>query len=469
MPSRTTTAPLRASETAVRPPKATARRRELTSRLDRRWLALGAGLVLVSIPYLLSLGSPLRLAPDSVTYLSTASGIPLHIPHQVYPPGYPAMLSALGHLGLGTPWAFVGLNLAALAVGLAAAYVLCRRALGLTPMLAALVCLGTLLSHTLSLFSAVPVTEVPYFGVALTCVLVLWVADRRSGRERVALWGLALLMAAAAVSIRVLGLALVAPLLYVAVGGDRLARLGRALRRGDPAAVAALVGSFVVLIVGALIAIRLTSYSRHIEATWHTTGGVTGFLDNLALEMRTKIISLGELGSQTNCCVTAGAAMRPAYVALGLVVAGLVVYGWLERRRFGPVEAFVLGTAAVILVYAGGVARFWVAVIPFLLAYAILGALRLARLTRFRAPRYALALFAAAFAIAGGVWLAQSVRLSLANRQFPSLWARQVDAPVLSSYRLAWGEVRLSDLYYARPAAVAVLRRYEPLARVWAW
>jgi hypothetical protein len=412
------------------------------------------------------LASPLRLQPDSVSYLSLANGLSLPAHHQVYPPGYPAMLNALEHLGLGAPWGLAGANLVLLAAGLAAAYVLCRRCLGLSLILAALVCLGTLLSRTVSLFTTTPLSEVPYFGVALVCVLVLSIADGRSGRRRLALLGLALVLAAAAVSIRILGLALVAPILYVAVGRDRLTRVGRAVRRGDPAVLTACLGSLILLVVVGAVAVKLSPYSRHTIDTWQTHGGVGAFLDRTVLEMRTKIISLGELGSQTRCCLRTGTVLRPAYIVLGLAVAGLVVYGWLGRRRFGVVEAFILGTAAVILVYAGGVPRFWIAVIPFLLAYALLGGMRLAR---FRPVRYALILSAGAFAIAGGVWLGESVQISTSGRQFPSLWARQATPQIVSSYRVAWGQAHLWDLYWAQPRAVTLLHRYEPLARVWEW
>lgn len=465
VPPTVTSLPDAAVTVVSRRPAAPALRGLTAARSDARLLALGAASVLVAIPYLLSLASPLRLQPDSVTYLSLAAGLPSPAHHQGYPPGYPAMLNALEHLGLGTPWGFVGANLILLAAGLAAAYVLCRRELGLSPMLAAVVCLGTLLSRTVSLFSTSPLSELPYFGVALLCVLVLSIAERRSGRERLAWLGAALVLAAAAVSIRILGLALVAPLLFVAVGGDRLGRVARAIRRGRPAALAWCAVALVVIVVVGVVAVQLTPYWHHIASVWRSTG-IVDSLHRLVLEMRTKVVSLAELSSQTTCCTRVPLSVRPAYIGLGLVVAGLIVYGWLGRRRFGVVEAFIVGTAAVILVYAGGVARFWIAVIPFLLAYAGLGGLRLAR---FRPLRYALVLFAAAFVLAGGVWLADSVLISTAGRQFPSRWARQVSPQLVSSYSVAWGQAHLWDLARAEPSAVTLLHRYEPLARVWEW
>jgi hypothetical protein len=448
------------------PHRAPALRARLAARPDALVLALIAAFVLVAIPYLLSLASPLRLEPDSVTYLSRGAGLPLPAHHQSYPPGYPALLSVLDHIGLGTTWGFVGLNLVLLVAGLVAAYVICRRALNLSPLLSALVLLGTLLSRTITLFSSTPVAEVPYFGVALLCLLVLTVADRRRGRGRWRWLALGIALAAAAVSIRVAGLALVAPLLYVAVGGDRLRALVGAIRRGRPWAVAWFVAGAVVLVLAGAVAIRISPYWQHISATWGVHGGFGAFVHNVAIEMRTKVISLGALGSQTNCCVRAPSVLRPAYIVFGLVVGALIVYGWLGRRRFGPVEAFILGTAAVILVYAGGVPRFWIAVIPFLVAYALLGALRLAR---FRPLRYLVAAGIAGFVIGGGVWLVNSVVLTTAGQSFPRVWSREIDPALQASYRVAWGDPHLLDLVRAEPAAVTLLYRYEPRARRWQW
>ncbi len=466
MQTRLVTLHRTARETVGLPSRASGLRDRVAERPDGLVLAVGAALALVAIPYLLSLASPLRLMPDSVVYLSRAAGLPVAPGHLNYPPGYPALLGALGDLGLDTSWGFVGLNLVLLAAGLAAAFVLCRRSLGLSPTLAVLVVLGTLLSRTISLYSSAPVAEVPYFGVALLCLLVLTIADRRTGRERLPWLAAGVLLAAAAVSIRVAGLALVAPVLFVVVGGDRLGRLGRAIRHGRPGAVAALVASAIAVLALGVVAVRVSPYWHHIAGTWRVNGGLGAFVDRVAVEMRTKVISLGELGSQTNCCVRAPAALRPVYVAFGLVVAALVVYGWLGRRRFGPIEAFVLGTAAVILVYAGGVARFWIAVIPFLLAYALLGAVRL---SRFRGLRVVLAAGAAGFVIVGAVWLVNSLALTAAGRSFPSRWARQIDQRLVASYRVAWGDPRLLDLAVAEPDAVRLLYRYEPLARRWEW
>src|SRR5438270_4675252 len=217
-----------------------------TRRADFRVIALAALFVAAAVPYLIALWSPLRLAPDSIIYLGRAHGLPDPPGFPDYPPGYPALLKGLGQVGLDTPAGLVGLNLVLLAVGLVAAYYLCRRELGLGAMTSACLCLATLLSHTTSFYAPTPMSDVPFFGVAMICLLALSFASRRSGWQRWAFLALGALLAAAGLSIRTAGVALMAPVLFVAFGqpscracggpspgGGRSARWGgRARSRG---------------------------------------------------------------------------------------------------------------------------------------------------------------------------------------------------------------------------------------------
>jgi len=139
-----------------------------------------------------------------------------------------------------------------------------------------------------------------------------------------------------------------------------------------------------------------------------------------------------------------------------------VALGLLGHRRLEFIQVFVLSTAAVIVVYQGAEARFWLPTLPFLLAYGVLGARRMAR---WRPFKLALILYAAAFVAAGGVWLADSIRLSTAGDDFPRVWAPRVGAPIAASYRVAYGRASPGDRRRAVPLAVELLRRHEPATR----
>jgi hypothetical protein len=214
---------------------ARARRRlvvRTTFRSSRRpVVALGAAFLAVITPYLVAIGGPLRLQSDSVVYLALARRIPLPEAHQEYPFGYPALLRVADDVGLGSAWGLVTVNLFLLAVALAVVYRLCRNPFGLSSTKAALVCLAILLSHMVSEYSPSPLSELPYFTVAMMCLLALSRAEQRAGGSHVTLLLLGWVLAAAAISIRTQGLALVPPVLFVTIGVANLRSGWRLVRR----------------------------------------------------------------------------------------------------------------------------------------------------------------------------------------------------------------------------------------------
>src|ERR1700739_4112532 len=99
-----TVAPASASRLVSQPSNSPVAELRARRRPSWRRAALATGCVAVVTPYLLALGSPLRLFDDAVTYLSLADGSRLPGQHQVYPPGYPALLRIAEHIGLGSAW-----------------------------------------------------------------------------------------------------------------------------------------------------------------------------------------------------------------------------------------------------------------------------------------------------------------------------------------------------------------------------
>jgi hypothetical protein len=429
---------------------------------SRPIVALGAVFAAVIVPYLLAIGGPLRLQPDSVVYLAVARSLPLPQGHQEYPFGYPAFLRALDDVGLGSAWGLVAVNLVLLAVALAVVYRLCRDPLGLSPIKSALVCLAILLSHTVSDYSPSPLSELPYFTVAMICLLALSRAERRTGRSRVTLLVVATLLMAAAVSIRTQGLALLPPVLFVAIGASNLETGWRLVREHRAIALATTPLLVVGLIAATVLVIRTTPYAHHLAYVWRDIHGVGQFLARLGDEVRTKLMSVGELAGQTNCCQKLAPAFAPLLEVAGVLVLALVVLGWRVRPRLGAIEVFVLSTAFVVLVYAGAEPRFWLASLPFMLVYVLSAGEWLARVL---VAKVALVGFLVFFGLAGAGWLADSVIASTAERRFPEVWAASQVPNLAATYRVAFGEARPGDRMKVSSAALKELRRSEPLAR----
>ena len=181
-----------------------------------------------------------------LTALALADRIPIAPGHQAYPPGYPGLLRVAEHLGLGNGPGLVAVNLLLLAVALGAVYRLCRQPLGLSPTKAALVCLAVLLARPVIGGTPTPVSEIPYFAAAMLCLLALTAAERRSGWPRARFLVLGGVLAAAGISVRIEGVALVPPVLLVAIGAPNLIALWRVARRHKVAALLIAAASLLV-------------------------------------------------------------------------------------------------------------------------------------------------------------------------------------------------------------------------------
>jgi hypothetical protein len=436
-----------------------------------RWgaAALAASFGAVITPYLIALYSPLRLSPDSVTYLSLADGIRVLPGAQKYPPGFPILLRFAQSLGLGSAWGFVAMNLILLGVAVFAFYRLCRQPLGLTATRALLACIALLLAYQVSQSTPAVFSDVPYLALAMLCLLGLETAARRAGHARVGLLILGGATAAIAVSIRIEALALVPPLVFAAVGRENWVNLWRWSRRHPVRTLVAAVPLLTGLLAVTVLVVRASGYGSAISNAWRPHGDPLTYLGHVIVSLHTRLYSLATIDTQGHCCTEVSHVSVLLPLAGGVFLLVLVALGWILRRRLGAIELFVLSTAAIILVY-GAQARFWLAALPFMIVYAWFG---LERVARSRPGKVAVAAYAAAYAITGALWLVNSVEVSTSGASFPSVWASQLrvmyPAPMpssyLASYSVAFGKPRPRQGANVIPAVVELLRRYEPLAR----
>lgn len=409
------------------------------------------------------------MASDSVVYLAKAAGLRPPPGFHHYPPGYSELLRAAMHVGLGSARGFVAVNLLLLAVALGAVYRLCRQPMGLTPTKATVVCLVVLLSHTVSEVTPLVLSDVFDLAVTMICLLALSTAELQTGWPRRGWLALAAVLAAAAISIRSQSLALIPPLALVIVGTPNLSKLWHSASRHRPTAIPVAAVSLVAVVLAAVLVIGASPYGSQISHAWSGHGGVGGTLTRAGSKVESRLISVGELAAQTNCCQRLshafGLAVRPAFrLALmigGAAVVALLVIGWRTRRRFGAIELYVLCTAAVVLVY-GTLTRYWITALPFMVVYGFFAAERLARIKPIKG---AAIVFGVAFAIAGGAWLVEEVVISTSGRRFPD-WEKAIEPSLAPAYRVAFGEARPGDDRKVNAVALELLRRYEPLARL---
>lgn len=437
---------------------APARRRGVRQRL-LPW----AVTAIVGTPYLVLLWSPLRLAGDEIAYLSIAAsiadGVPVPSGSIHYPRGYPLMLAAFDRAGLGIPWVFVALNLAFLAVGLAAAYVVLRRDFRFGALLATLVCCLVLLSRTVSSTASAAVTDVPFFGVAMMTLALL--PRVRIGEARAA-WlriGGACVLAGCAVTMRTIGIALL-PTIAFAVA--RQSVRGEILLRRLRTPAGAVAGALAAAAIGAaaFILAQRAGYLHAASSGWDTARGVRGIAAALLPHIRDELAQVGELAANVSRRRIPGP-VESLYPLLGAVAMAAVLVGaWSRRRAFAVPDVFALAAGAVVFVWPGYDARLLLPTLPLLLGYALLALAH----APFRRTAALVATAAVAVFVASGIaTMVYTDRLALARSNFPEEWGKTVPR-YEATYRLAFrpgSRVATGDV---DAAVLRLLRRYEPRA-----
>jgi hypothetical protein len=441
----------------------------LQSRVERHAGVAAAVLIaLVSAPYLLLLKSPLRLAGDEISYLSIgahmAGGFPaFRAPHEIqYPHGYPALIAGLDRAGLDFPWAFVGLNLIFLALGLAATYALLRLVFGFSPIWCAAVCCLVVLSRVFVWTAAVAVTDIPFFSLATACILLL-ALSRRTGRRRawLAIAGGAVI-AGAAIEFRTVGVALLPPLVFACAVRPEVASIFPALRGRRLLTSAVAIAALALLGLAVAVAVGGTGYASAMKDGWHVDDGAPAVARQAMHQLKVELWTIGELALNVRR-QRAPEELFGAFVAAGVVTAAIVLLGVrARRRRLEVTEIYVASIAVTLFLWPGNDARLWLPAVPLLIAYSALAFRAYAHRLSLRAVAVGAALV---FAVIGAFTLQRSVVIGFAGDRFPTVWAETTGSWALPTYRLAFDPNAQVDRRKVRRRMLLLLRRYEPRAR----
>jgi hypothetical protein len=387
---------------------------QTTAAANPAKIQLGTILVLLLV-YFLQVASPLRLHPDTVTLLSEGTtverggGFLFHGHPTVYPPGYPALVAFLVHFHLAHPWALVAINMIFLTIGLAAVYrIFDSDFAGGPPVF--YVCLFSLLSFVFVKYSAIALTDTVYFGVSMSCLAVLKRTASSPFHLGRAMLGLALVLAS--VCVRRVGAAMIPAFLWALLFHPDLRSL--VSRLPDRVKVAGtLAAAAVAAAVGWAVFAALTMRDFSGPLRGYTAIGAAEGILNFRLR------ELGELAFNLPYAVF-GTVVERALPIVGALVAVLAVGGIASRRkRFGPVEAYVVSYVAILLVYAYYDPRYWLPVFPLLIAYC---GMSLGRIAKSGIGRSALTCYLLAFGAVGMVTLTVNTALSYSGRKFADLY-----------------------------------------------
>lgn len=373
-------------------------------------------LLIVAALYLVQLPTPLRVNYDSIRLLGVGEnlaegrGFTDHGERPVFPPAYPLLVAALLRTGLPAPPVLAGFNIIMLAVGMLAMrrLLLSRYCLDDTTVLGIL-CLF-LLSFVVIKHSAIPLTDIPFFALSATALVAMeGIGELPPGRRLSLRCVLALLLVVAATLVRTIGVALWPAWLWCVLSNpDVRASVARIPRKVRAAAL------LIVLATAALVAWKLTmvlrQYFLHFVGpqSWYQVP--TGLAAFRLTELGELLVNLpkGAFPAKWQWLVR-----FPGFLLLAVVVAGFVS----RRRNLSATDVFFAAYATILSIWPHFDSRFWLPVLPLLIAYALLGL----KVTR---PPVAinrlLPLAAMLYALIGLSALAYSTKLTYAGQAFPS-------------------------------------------------
>lgn len=390
-------------------------------------------LLSLAICFALQVFSPLRLNNDSLVLLSMGDsaahggGFLNGGQKAVFPLGYPALLAVLLKVGFAHPWIIVSLNMVFLSVGLLAVYSVLSREFFEDTTLVLMICSFFLLSYVVIKHSTIPLTDVPFFCFSMSSIAVMSrAASIDSNLRFVILAATAWLLAITAITMRRVGVALVPPLFFMVVCNSQF----RILLRRLSLPIKLIYGvAFAIVCVGTIYVVKMTStLSDFIGATKQVK---TSTLVSQILFYR--LTELGELLG--NLPVSKMPAKLHIVVPwIGLLLFLLVVFGLATKRgKISPTEVFLICYMGILFAWPYYDARFWLPVIPLLIAYSVLGA----KMLRF--PKSAVTIYCIIFATLGFGAIAYSTRISLAGPKFPD---RYGDGTLRPTYCAAFQSCR---------------------------
>lgn len=415
--------------------------------------------------YVIQCFTPLRLNQDALNYLGLAAsaskgqGFTVQGAPTISPLGYPALIWLMLKLGLGHSWCLNFVNLLGIAVGLLATRFIAR-ARGVSGARFRIVIVACLFSFAFIKHAAIPMTDVPFFGVTLAALALAESAATMTGRRAWIRWGISLVLAIAALSLRVAGITGLLVLLFECMRA--------AYRRSGRGRVAVLVllGSIAVGIVtglamwerrpgattGTPVLLELAEYKRQPVLT---------IIGRHITEFGQVVLNIPQSKVPGGTPLTLPFGFLFLYFTAALAV--IAAYGLIlarSRRSLTPARIFLICYSAMIFLWPyqhgqGVDPRMWLPALP-LFVVELLSKEAPLRLSASRTVRFAVYSYATCFILLGIAAFAYSGVLTISQRAFLNLEMIQQWRP---EYEV-WLTHKTPPGTVADPHVVSILREF---------
>jgi len=302
----------------------------------------------------------MRLDNDSVVYLHMATNIAdgIRLEPTGLPPGYPTLIAALDGLGLGRSFVFVLMNCVFIAIGLACVqFVFQQSRSGRISWVVPL----SMLSVVFIRYLPMPLPEPMFFGVSMAAVAAMTAAVASAGRRRLWLLGAAIVLTIVAITVRLVGFALVPALLWSCFH-RRTTEFGKSLmweRSGKWLAAATLVG--VTVVAGIILRESFRKYSFEAALGYQDQAAWT----QARIRIQGMLWTIGEL--TINVPWTRFRAYRPAFVVAGLTTVVFIAGAVRIRLPRTPAGIYLVSFLVLLLLWPYSALRLWLPIVPLLI------------------------------------------------------------------------------------------------------
>jgi hypothetical protein len=375
----------------------------------------------LAVMYGLNVFSQLRLNTDSVVLLSMAlsaaagQGYVIDAHSAIFPPGYPWMVSVLYAQGWAYPSSLMLLNLLWLCLGLVSLALLFRDRFGPSTHISLLLCVLVLLNWVIIKHTALPLTDIPFFGAAMFA-LTLGERGRAAASDRVAVayFACAWLNALAAIGIRRPGVALLPALAWA------IAIRPGWLKRYASFSIWQKISMTMVFLAAAIVTLAwISSVSTlHDYTTPRSLMEISKLLHNTT---NYRLMEIGEVILNIPSAKLPLSALPLMPTIAGSVGLCIAIYGASLGRQLGTIEVFCLCYMAIMILWPYVDSRFLIPVLPLIVGYCFVAVCNIGH----RASRWKEKLPALAFApyvLIGVTALSYNARLSLSAGDFPNLY-----------------------------------------------
>ena len=373
-------------------------------------------LLLLVLLYGLNAFGNLRLNNDAIALLSSAvssaqgSGQVFRGHSTVFPPGYPFLVELQLRSGIASSYSLVLLNSVFLWVGVVCFVLLLRTSFSLSAPVSLLFGAFVMLNWIIIKHTPLPLTDIPYFGLAL---LSLWVMERartaRMDGVALSLFLLGGLLIFASIGVRRVGISLLPVwIAALATRRDWVERLLSAPRLVQIAVAVALLVAIGTLGAWFYSTATLRDYpalSEYFAYTIHNP-------------MSVPVLRASEAGEAVLNIPKAKMPL-PIFVLFGAIAVVLSLIGLLQRRRLGLIETYFLAYAAILIVWPWPDPRYLIPIIPFLLVYAFIGTASIG-LGSWRGAT--LVAWGMLYTMAGAAALFYSARITFSGQEFALLY-----------------------------------------------